>query len=148
VTFAVTVGGFALVSFCELNIVCARHVFGKDTPILLCDERSPKTPEMEALADKYGCSFITSRVNRGHFLGCANATVTAVAFAHAMQADIAVKLTQRFILLDQRIRERIEQLFTERPELELAHCGRNAKSASRLTTKLRYSRPKPNERIT
>jgi hypothetical protein len=33
-------------------------------------------------------------------------------------------LTQRFILLEPRIRERIEQLFTERPELELAHCGR------------------------
>ena len=122
--FAITIGSFALLPFVELNVRACRHVFGKDTPILICDDRSQKTPEMEALAEKYGCGFITSNTPRGHFCGCSQTTVAAVAFAQAMQADIAVKLTQRFILLEPRIRERIEQLFTERPELELAHCGR------------------------
>ena len=84
----------------ELNIRSCRRVFGDDVPILLSDDASPESGQIQKLAEKMGCHYTQSDVRRGHFAGDVQAMVNSIVFAKQLGKKIACKISQRMILAD------------------------------------------------
>jgi hypothetical protein len=116
-TFSITIGSFQLFNFVRLNVAYARKVFG-DAPICLYDAPSEESPKVQALAEEYGCAYVTERVNRGHFGGDIQSAVIAIAFAQQHQCDVGIKLNQRTILLSPEIPQLLAREF-KNPEVTL-----------------------------
>lgn len=112
-TFSLTIGSYALPNFLELNLRSCRRIFGQ-VPMLIYDGKSADSPRIKEIADRFGASYLTERVNRGHFSGCIQNSICAVAFARANGCDLAVKINQRFVLADQNIPARLEKIFANR----------------------------------
>lgn len=98
-------------------------MFGEDTPIVLSDGRSERSAEMEALAADYDCAYVGERVNRGHFAGCQQSTVCALAWGLEVKSDVSVKCNQRLILMSPLIRQVVETVFRQ-DQIMLALPGR------------------------
>lgn len=96
---AITIGSYLLVDFVELNIACCRHVFGADVPILVSDDISKNSPEIRELCEKHKVHYATGGP-RGHFAGDAMAAVNAICFARWKSAELALKISQRFIFIE------------------------------------------------
>ena len=94
---AFTISSYRLCDFIRLGILQIRKLC-PDAPILISDDRSPESPFLEAMAGEFGTSYLCSRVKRSHFGGDAQGIVNALAFAQAAEADVAIKISQRFIL--------------------------------------------------
>lgn len=131
--FAVAIGTYSLLNFIELNILTCRHVFGESTPIILSDGHCDQSPQVEALAEQYGCAYVGERINRGHFVGCAQNAVVAAAFAQHVGADIAVKINQRLILLSPEIPDIVSDVFKD-GSIDIALPG-SPKLESLMTSK-------------
>lgn len=97
--FAITIGSYSLADFVELNVLQCRHVFGADVPILISDDISKNSPEIRELAERLQVHHIAGGP-RGHFAGDQAAAVNALSFARQMGAELALKLSQRLILVD------------------------------------------------
>lgn len=95
-TTAVTIGCYRLTAFIELGILRWRRLI-PDVPILLSDDRSPESPEIEALAEKYECDYHCPPSRRSHFSGDWNTICNSIQFAQEMNSDIAIKASQRVI---------------------------------------------------
>lgn len=121
--FAVTIGSFALPGFVELNVLQCKKVFPSDTPILISDDWSQESATIKALADRLGVYHIASETPRNHFCGDIAAVVNGLAFAQSMNADIMIKISQRFILVEPVCSQIISQYFAS-PEIWLALPGR------------------------
>lgn len=93
---AVVVGTYKLAGFVELNILRCRRLL-PGVPILLSDDRSPQSAELEALAKQYDCDYICSEKRRSHFSGDWQSFVNGIVFAREIGADVVVKLSQRLI---------------------------------------------------
>lgn len=119
---AATIGTFAMANFVELNIVSLRRVFGQDLPILLSDDKSDESPVIESLAAKYDCSYCVSDSRRFHFAGDFQAIVSSIQFAKQCGADIACKVSQRFIIVAPVIKECVERYFAD-PNIAIAIPG-------------------------
>lgn len=117
-TFSICVGSYAMPSFLELNLRALRDVFG-NVPILVYDGRSKDSAQIKDLADRFEASYITENVNRTHFMGCLQTAVSSLAFARAMNCDIALKINQRMVLLAENIPNLIEEVFDD-PSVLLA----------------------------
>ena len=110
--FAITIGSYELLSFCELNILQCRRVFGPDVPILLSDGRSVNSSKMEELAEQHNCFYQGEEVNRDHFMGCMQTTVNSLVFGAQMQANVTIKINQRLVILGQEIKTILETCFS------------------------------------
>lgn len=126
--FAISIGSFQLFNFVKLNCAYARRVFGDETPIVIYDAPSDECPRIKALADEYGCAYITERVNRSHFAGCLQNSITAIAFAQSQGCDIGIKLNQRTVLLSPEIPKLLEQEFRD-PQVTLVSPGQYPKES-------------------
>lgn len=118
---AFTIGSYRLCDFVKLGILQIRKLC-PDAPVLISDDRSPESPFMEAIAGELGTSYIASRVKRSHFGGDAQAIVNALAFAEAAECDVAVKISQRFILRLPQVIKVIERTFSD-PNIQFASPG-------------------------
>lgn len=120
---AVTIGAYLLTEFVELNLATLRQLFGPETPILVSDDASIRSPAIEFLAHRYGAEYECSRVRRSHFAGDAQAFVNALAFAEAHHAPLALKISQRVILLRPEVRSEIQEGFAD-PSIAIALPGK------------------------
>lgn len=122
---AFTIGSYAMPQFVELQILSIRRFFGPDCPILVSDDKSEETPRVQALAAKYGASFYTSKIRRHHFAGDMQAVINAIAFAKSTGSDIAVKVSQRLVLVSSRLNGLIYSHFQD-PKCLILLPGRPA----------------------
>jgi hypothetical protein len=123
VKFAITIGTYRLADFVELNIKRCQTIFGEDTHILLSDDKSPESDAIAKLAARYGCDYLASNRRRSHFSGDMQAFVNAATYAHAADADIALKLSQRLIPVLPAFRECLERVFSN-DNVSVASPGR------------------------
>ncbi len=122
-TFAATIGAYQLEQFVELNILALRRLFGPDLPILVSDDLSQRSAEIRDVAAKYDVFHWASSTHRGHFYGDLCQICNCLAFAESQGADIALKISQRFILCEPAAREVLENAFAD-PEVWMALPGR------------------------
>lgn len=124
--FAVTVGSYELAQFVEGAVCCIREAFGADTPILISDDVSERSPEIESIAAKRECHYWRSTGRMNHFAGDFQAVMNALTFAQQEGAEIAVKVSQRLWVLSPKIRERAEAIFAD-DNIAIALPGRPKK---------------------
>lgn len=120
--FAVTIGSYAMPQFLELNICALRRLFGCDLPILVSDDRSHLTPQIEAVSKRYGCAFFGSKIRRHHFCGDMQSLINSVSFAKQVGAEWAIKVSQRLILHNPNLRPHIEKYISQ-PNVIIALPG-------------------------
>jgi len=113
VKFAACIGSYALPQFVELNIRALRHVFGAGLPILISDDISEHSGQIRDLAAETDVHHVAGGP-RGHFAGDAMACCNALAFAESEGSDIALKLSQRFVLCEPVAREILERYFADK----------------------------------
>ena len=85
-----------MLPFIKLSVLQLKRLV-PDVDILISDDPSPESPAIEALAKEHGCSYLGARVRRGHFASDFQSLVNSLAFAEAVGADVAVKVSQRFV---------------------------------------------------
>jgi hypothetical protein len=139
-TFAVTIGSYNLPDFVRLNILALRKVFGEDVKILVSDDWSDRSVEIRDLAERLGTHHLCASSHRGHFAGDVSSTIAALAFAESEKADVAIKISQRFLLCEPAAREIIERYFSD-PEIWMAmparlHPGSIKRAESRFFASL------------
>ena len=122
--FCAAVGSAGLPWFTELNIKSLRHVFGADLPIVITEDPSPSTSRVMEIAGENDCYIHVSEQPLGHFQGDVQTYLDALALASQTQADIAIKVSQRFFVVDPRLREMISTKFEADPNLAVVCPGR------------------------
>lgn len=110
--FALSVGTYQLPQFAEIQLRTLRSIFGS-SPLCIYDGKSKASPEIKELADRFDATYLSEKVNRGHFSGCIQNAVVAAAFAKANGCELAVKVNQRFVITDTNIPERLEDIFDD-----------------------------------
>lgn len=118
---AFTIGAYRLVPFIKLSILQIRK-FCPDAPILISDDPSQETPHIQNLAKELGVQYRGAREKRGHFAGDFQSIVNALAFGEAHDADVTMKVSQRFIFRKQEGIDCIKRTF-ENPEIMAATPG-------------------------
>jgi len=93
---AFTISSYRLTSFVRLGILQIKSLF-PDSPILVSDDPSPESPEIQKTCDELGCAYRGANKRRGHFAGDFQSLVNSLIFAEAIECDVAVKVSQRFI---------------------------------------------------
>lgn len=96
-TAAFTISSYRLADFVHLGLKQLSKL-SKESPVLVSDDSSPESGVIKALADGHGASYRGSTKRRGHFSADMQSFVNALVFAEAFGADVAVKVSQRFIL--------------------------------------------------
>lgn len=112
--FAICCSSYLLREFVELNLNRLRFIFG-DSPILVSDDRSPNSEQIEAVAAKFNAYYVCSRVRRNHFGGDLASIVNGLTFAEQQGADVFLKVSLRLILLDPQLRNDFTNYFQNRP---------------------------------
>lgn len=120
---AACIGSYYLPQFVELNIKALRHSFGGDIPILVSDDPSPASPQVEQIASRNKCEYIGANGRRGHFSGDIQAYINGLKFAEHIEADIMLKISQRVLIVSPVIRSKVEEHFSQ-PELDVLIPGR------------------------
>lgn len=112
--FAICCSSYLFREFVDLNLNRLRFIFG-DAPILVSDDRSPNSEQIEAVAAKHGAYYICTRIRKNHFLGDIQSIINGLTFAEQQGADVFLKVSLRLILLDPQLRHDFENYFTNRP---------------------------------
>jgi len=115
--YAACVGSAGFTHFTELNVYFLRAVFGNDLPVTIRDDRSPETTLAKAVAAKHQCYFHTNETPVGHFQGDMQCYLDSLALAKAVGADVAIKVSQRFMIIHPKVKEIVEQRFAANPNL-------------------------------
>lgn len=118
---AFTIGAYRLVDFIKLGI-CQIQKLSPDSPILISDDPNAESRHIEKLAAETGCAYQGARVRRCHFAGDFQALVNCLSFGIAAEADVAVKVSQRFIFRKQESIDVIRKTF-EDPNILMATPG-------------------------
>lgn len=122
--FAITIGSYLLEDFVHLNILQCRHIFGQDVSILVSDDISKQSASIRDMCERLQVYHIADGP-RGHFAGDLATAVNALVFAQQQGADVAIKLSQRFVLAEPCCAEIIQRYF-EPDDTWLALPGRIA----------------------
>ncbi len=121
--FAITIGSYRMPEFIALQIATLRHVFGADVDILVSDDWSDKSAEIHGLCAKHGVYYLCSESPRGHFAGDFSSILNSMSFAKATNADVGIKISQRFVLVEPVVQEILNRHFAS-PEIWLGLPGR------------------------
>lgn len=105
---AITIGAYRLAEFVQLNIRACRQIFG-DVPILVSDDASPESGAIQSMAEAEQVDYICSPHRMSHCSGDWQAFINGQAYAEEVGAEIAIKLSQRLIPLDTRVRDLLLQ---------------------------------------
>lgn len=116
-TVAITIGAYKLTSFVRLNVLRCRRIFETTTwgklPILISDDKSDHSFEMEKLAEELDCDYSCSPARRSHFSGDWQAVTNAVVFARETGSEVALKLSQRVIPILPAFRTALESAMAD-----------------------------------
>ena len=118
---AFTLSTYRLFDFIHLGIKQLRAL-RPDAPILLSDDFSPESVFIKQLAKEQNVEYVGSDKRRGHFAGDMQSLVSAIMFADVVEADLAIKISQRFMLRLPEAIEVIERAF-EDPSIAMAIPG-------------------------
>lgn len=118
---AFTIGAYRLVDFIHLGIRQLKKL-SPDSPILVSDDASPESGHIKAISEGLGAQYRCSRIRKGHFSADMQSFVNALAFAEAMGADVAVKVSQRFIFRQPESIAAITEAFAD-PNIVFATPG-------------------------
>lgn len=121
--YAAAVGVAGFPGFAELNVCMLRKVFGPDIEVVIRDDRSTDSPLIEQVASKHSCYYMCDEVPLGHFAGDVQACIDALALGETMEADICIKMSQRAVVKDPKLKEIIEAEFRN-PEIVAVLPGR------------------------
>ncbi len=121
--WAITIGSYRMPEFIALQIATLRHVFGRDVDILVSDDWSDKSAEIRELCAKQSVYYLCSETPRGHFAGDFMAILNSMAFAKSIGADIGIKISQRFVLVEPVVQEILNRHLSS-PEIWLGLPGR------------------------
>lgn len=119
---AFTLSSYRLVDFVKLGLAQLNKM-AKDTPVLVSDDRSSESGQIENVSKEYGATYRCSKTRRSHFGGDFQSIVNSLVFAEAAGADVAVKISQRFILRRSQAIDVIQKTF-EDPNIMMATPGR------------------------
>lgn len=128
VKLAFTIGSYRLCDFVHLSLKQLRRL-APEAPILVSDDAAPESGHIENLATVHGAVYRGSTKRRGHFANDLQAFVHALAFAEAVGADVAVKVSQRFIFRKQEAIAAIIKAFDD-PNIVVVTPGQPKVSAS------------------
>ncbi len=120
---AITIGCYKLTSFVELNILRCRRLCGPDVPILLSDDRSDASKDIQSLAEKYDCNYICPKQRRSHFSGDMQAIINSIVFAVESGRGFALKLSQRCVPVLPGFFVAMDRAFKD-PEVQVCLPGR------------------------
>lgn len=109
---AFTLGAYRLADFVHLGLKQLRRLAG-DSPLLVSDDAAPESGHIKNLAEEHGAQYRCSAKRRGHFANDCQAFVHAIAFAEAAGAEVAVKISQRFILRKPEVVAAIMDAFSD-----------------------------------
>ena len=107
---AITIGSYLLKDFIELGILQCQKCFPGE-PILVSDDLSPRSQQIADIANNRGITYIGANSRRGHFAGDFMAILNAISFAKAHNADLAVKISQRFVFKGETARKLLLEAF-------------------------------------
>ena len=96
IKLAFTLSTYRLCDFVRLGLRQLQLLAPNDA-ILVSDDASPESPIIAKMAKDAGVAYKCSRVRKGHFGGDAQSLINSIVFAEAAGADVAVKVSQRFI---------------------------------------------------
>ena len=97
---AIVIGCYRLTDFIRLNLVLCQHLW-PDSPILLSDDRSPESPQIEQLAEEFGVAYMVSARRRTHVSGDWQAFINGAQLGLETRRPV-LKLSQRFIPVSER----------------------------------------------
>lgn len=120
-TIAFTIGAYRLCDFIRLGIHQIQKL-SPDSPILVSDDPSQESGYIKKAAEDAGCFYRGANVRRGHFAADFQSMMNCLAFAKAAEADIAVKVSQRFIFRKPEAIDVIRKCF-EDPNVMMATPG-------------------------
>lgn len=118
---AFTISSYRLTSFVKLGILQIRK-FVPDADILISDDNAQESESIRQVAITYGCHYIASKTRRGHFASDLQSIVNSLVFGQACGADIALKISQRFIFRKPEGIEVIRKAFAD-PNIMVATPG-------------------------
>ncbi len=121
-TFAIVIGSYDMPNFVELQLRSLPKIF-PGAPILVSDDLSQHSAEIREVAGRFDAYYVCSNTHRGHFAGDCQDAVNGLAFAAQHEADLLLKISQRFVLTDPVTREILERYFSD-PEVWLAFPGK------------------------
>lgn len=121
-TVAITIGAYKLSTFVHLNVLRCRRLL-PGVPILISEDRSPESEQIEALADELECDYVCSPKRRSHFSGDWNHIANSLVFAKEIGAEVAVKLSQRCVPVLPEFFTVLDQVFAD-PEVQIGLPGR------------------------
>ncbi len=119
---AFTISSYRLFDFVHLGIKQLRKLCGPDVPILISDDHAVESQYIRQLAKEHGVEYMGSDKKRGHFSGDAQSLVNAISFGVSAGADVAIKVSQRFIFRLPESIKVIERAFAK-PEMLIAIPG-------------------------
>lgn len=133
-TLAFTISSYRLASFVRLSLAQLRAL-SPDSALLVSDDPSPASEEIKAIANEYKAVYRCPTKRRGHFAGDFQSLVNALAFAEAAGANVALKVSQRFIFRKPESIAVIHRTFAD-PNICVATPGQPGKGGpfSKFTT--------------
>lgn len=121
--WAITIGAYKLFDFVALNVCRCRVIFGDDVAILIDDDKSENSDRIREIAEKYDCSYVCSKMRRGHFSGDITTFINTLVFGKQVGCDIALKLSQRVVPVLPSFREAFEKAFAN-PQIQIVLPGK------------------------
>lgn len=118
---AFTISSYRLHDFVKLGLK-QLHKLSPDSPILVSDDRGPESEMIRQTAEEHGATYRSPTKRRGHFSGDFQAIVNSMAFAEAAGADVAIKVSQRFIFRKTEAIDVIQKIFSD-PNILVATPG-------------------------
>ena len=109
---AFTLSAYRLCDFVRLGLK-QLQTLAPGEPILVSDDASPESATIEKMAKDAGVSYKCSRIRKGHFGGDAQSLINSIVFAEATGADVAVKVSQRFIFRKPEAIDVIRKAFSD-----------------------------------
>lgn len=109
---AFTISSYRLSDFVKLGLKQLQKL-SPESPILVSDDRGPESDMIRQLAEEHGVAYRGSTKRRGHFASDYLSIMNSVAFAEAAGADVAIKVSQRFIFRKPESIDVIHKVFSD-----------------------------------
>jgi len=130
---AFTISAYRLCDFVHLGLKQLRKL-SPDSPILVSDDPSPESLGIRSHAEQHCATYDVARKRRGHFAGDFQSLVSALVFAQSRGADVAVKVSQRFIFRKPESIDVIQKAFAD-PNIMVATPGQPVVNGFNRATK-------------
>lgn len=121
VKLAFTIGSYRLCDFVHLSLKQLKKL-SPDSHVLVSDDAAPESGHIKAIAEAHGAQYRCSRVRKGHFASDWQSFINGLVFAESVGADIAIKVSQRFIFRKQEAIDAIVAAFKE-PNIAIVTPG-------------------------